>query len=262
MVDAYRAATLARVPPPAAPIRIATTAMHGVGGALLADLLAAAGHHDVHPVPEQEEPDPDFPTVAFPNPEEPGVTDMLAARMRECGADLGLALDPDADRVAVLAPIDARRVRQLTGDDVGALLGDWLLGSVTSGPGRLVVSSVVSSSLLARVAEHHGARHAETLTGFKWLSRPAMEDPSSVQVLAYEEAIGYAIGPEVRDKDGISRRPRGRLDGGGRAGRGPHAARRARRPAPPPRRARDRQLLAARRGARRRGAARPPWWSG
>jgi phosphomannomutase len=204
VIDAYRAATLARVPPPAAPIRIATTATHGVGGALLSELLAAAGHHDVHPVAAQERPDPDFPTVAFPNPEEPGVTDLLAARMRDCGADLGLALDPDADRVAVLAPIDASHTRQLTGDDVGALLGDWLLGSVTSGPRRLVVSSVVSSSLLARIAEHHGARHAETLTGFKWLSRPAMEDPGSVQVLAYEEAIGYAIGPDVRDKDGIS----------------------------------------------------------
>ncbi len=204
VIEAYRARTLSRVPPPAVPIRIATTAMHGVGGALLAELLEAAGHRDVHPVPEQEQPDPDFPTIPFPNPEEPGVTDLLAALMGRCDADLGLALDPDADRVAVLTPLGAEGVRQLTGDDVGALLGDWLLGSVTSGPGRLVVSSVVSSSLLARVAEHHGARHAETLTGFKWLSRPAMEDPSSVQVLAYEEAIGYAIGPEVRDKDGIS----------------------------------------------------------
>ncbi len=204
VIDAYAARTLARVPAPAAPLRIATTVMHGVGGALLARLLAAAGHADVHPVPEQEQPDPDFPTVAFPNPEEPGATDLLAARMAEVDADLGLALDPDADRVAVLVPIGVDRARQLTGDDVGALLGEWLLRDVTSGPGRLVVSSVVSSSLLARIAEARGARHAETLTGFKWLSRPAMEDPSLVQVLAYEEAIGYAIGPEVRDKDGIS----------------------------------------------------------
>ena len=119
-------------------------------------------------------------------------------------ADLGLALDPDADRVAVMVPDRDGGPRQLTGDDVGALLGDWLLGSVTSGPGRLVVSSVVSSSLLARIAEARGARHAETLTGFKWLSRPAMEHPELVQVLAYEEALGYAIGPEVRDKDGLS----------------------------------------------------------
>lgn len=204
VVAAYRAATLGRVPAPAAPITIATTATHGVGGALLADLLAAAGHAGVHAVAAQQQPDPDFPTVPFPNPEEPGVTDLLSALMRDVDADLGLALDPDADRCAVLAPIGAGRTRQLTGDDVGALLGDWLLGSVTSGPNRLVVSSVVSSSLLARIAEAHGARHVETLTGFKWLSRPAMEDPSAVQVLAYEEAIGYAIGPDVRDKDGVS----------------------------------------------------------
>ena len=204
VVAAYRERTLSRVPPPPVPITIATTAMHGVGGALLVDILAAAGHGDVHPVLSQQAPDPDFPTVALPNPEEPGVTGLLAARMEEVGAVVGLALDPDADRLAVLTPIGGGAARQLTGDDVGALLGDWLLAEVTSGPGRLVVSSVVSSSLLARIAEFHGARHAETLTGFKWLSRPAMEDPSSVQVLAYEEAIGYAIGPEVRDKDGIS----------------------------------------------------------
>ena len=214
VLEGYRRATLARVPAPQAPIRIATTAMHGVGGAWIADLLARAGHADVHRVAEQSSPDPDFPTVAFPNPEEPGVTRMLAERMTAVGADLGLALDPDADRVAVLVPdasIDAsgRRatgppMRQLTGDEVGALLGDWLLAEVTSGPDRLVVSSVVSSSLLAKVAAHHGARHEETLTGFKWLCRPAMEHPEWTQVLAYEEAIGYAVGPDVRDKDGIS----------------------------------------------------------
>ncbi|HMN98289.1 MAG TPA: phospho-sugar mutase [Miltoncostaeaceae bacterium] len=207
VLEGYRRATLARVPPPAAPIRIATTAMHGVGGAWIADLLARAGHGDVHPVPEQSSPDPDFPTVAFPNPEEPGATGMLAERMAAVDADLGIALDPDADRVAVLVPdasIGASRIRQLTGDEVGALLGEWLLAEVTSGPDRLTVSSVVSSSLLGKVAAHHGARHQETLTGFKWLSRPAMEHPEWTQVLAYEEAIGYAIGADVRDKDGIS----------------------------------------------------------
>jgi phosphomannomutase len=204
VVDDYVAATLGRVPAPPVPIRIATTAMHGVGGALLARLLAAAGHADVHAVAAQRDPDPAFPTVAFPNPEEPGATDLLADLMRDAGAPLGLALDPDADRVAVLVTARGGGVRQLTGDETGALLGDWLLGEVTSGPGRLVVSSVVSSSLLARIAAAHGAEHRETLTGFKWLSRPAIEHPELVQVLAYEEAIGYAIGPEVRDKDGLS----------------------------------------------------------
>ncbi len=204
IVDGYRAATLARVPPPVAPIRIATTAMHGVGGALLAELLAAAGHADVHPVAEQSDPDPDFPTVGFPNPEEPGATDLLAARMSAVGAQLGLALDPDADRVAVLVrDPEGGRPRQLSGDEVGALLGEWLLADVTDGPDRLVVSTVVSSSLLAKIATAHGARHEETLTGFKWLSRPAIEHPELRQVLAYEEAIGYAIGADARDKDGL-----------------------------------------------------------
>ncbi len=203
-IAAYRAAALSRVPAPAWPVRLATTAMHGVGGAPLADLLAAAGHADVHPVAEQEDPDPDFPTISFPNPEEPGATDLLAARMRASGAALGLALDPDADRAAVLVAGPGGAPRQLTGDEVGALLGDWLLAEVTSGPGRLVVSSVVSSSLLAKVAADRGAAHAETLTGFKWLSRPAMDHPELTQVLAYEEALGYAIGADVRDKDGLT----------------------------------------------------------
>ena len=259
MVAAYRALALSRVPPPASPIRIATTAMHGVGGALLAALLAEAGHAQVHPVAAQEAPDPDFPTVPFPNPEEPGATGLLGrARCATVEADLGLALDPDADRVAVMVPDRDGGPRQLTGDDVGALLGDWLLGAVTSGPGRLVVSSVVSSSLLARIAEARGARHAETLTGFKWLSRPAMEHPELVQVLAYEEALGYAIGPEVRDKDGLSAAVAVASMAAAAPLTGAHPARRARRPAPPPRSARDRQLLAARRGPRRRRAARRP----
>ena len=204
IVATYRTTTLGRVPPPAVPIRIATTAMHGVGGTLLGELLAAAGHADLHPVPEQLQPDPDFPTVGFPNPEEPGATDLLAARMRSVDADVGLALDPDADRVAVLVRQPDGAPRQLTGDEVGALLGDWLLAHVTDGPARLVATTVVSSSLLARIADHYGVRHEETLTGFKWLSRPALAHPELRQVLAYEEAIGYAIGADARDKDGLS----------------------------------------------------------
>ena len=204
VVDAYRVTTVARVPAPKRAIRIATTAMHGVGGALLAELLAAAGHTAVHAVAAQSQPDPDFPTVGFPNPEEPGATDLLAARMLEVDAELGLALDPDADRAAVMVRTADGGTRQLTGDEVGALLGEWLLANVTAGPGRLVVSTVVSSSLLSKIAAFHGAHHEETLTGFKWLSRPALQHPELRQVLAYEEAIGYAIGADARDKDGLS----------------------------------------------------------
>ena len=203
VTPAYLAATGDRVPPPARQLRIATSAMHGVGGAVLAALLSTAGYSDVHPVASQERPDPAFPTVAFPNPEEPGATDLLADRVRELDAELGLCLDPDADRVAVLIR-DGGTVRQLTGDEVGALLGEWLLADVTFGSDRLLVSSVVSSGLLAKIAAAHGAHYAETLTGFKWLCRPAIANPQWTQVLAYEEAIGYAIGPDVRDKDGLS----------------------------------------------------------
>jgi phosphomannomutase len=202
--EAYRRAVLALVPPAAGPLRIATTAMHGVGGATLARVLGEAGFTDVHPVAGQERPDPDFPTVPSPNPEESGATDLLAARMRETGAALGLALDPDADRLAVLVPGEDGAPVRLTGDEVGALLGWWLLAEVTAGPGRLVVSTVVSSSLLPRIAEAQGVRHVTTPTGFKWLARPAIEHPEWTQVLAYEEALGYAVGPAMRDKDGIA----------------------------------------------------------
>lgn len=201
--DDYLAACAARVPPASAPLRIAMTAMHGVGGALLAELLERSGHGDVRVVAAQQEPDGTFPTVEFPNPEEPGVTDMLASEMEAGGAGLGLALDPDADRVAVLVSVRGG-TRQLTGDEAGALLGDWLLEAVTSGDDRLVANSVVSSSLLGKIAADHGCAHFETLTGFKWLCRPALEHPELRQVLVYEEAIGYAVGADVRDKDGIS----------------------------------------------------------
>lgn len=202
VVDAYRAAVLARVPAPAAQIPITISAMHGVGGALLLDLLGAAGHRTVTVVHEQQTPDPDFPTVSFPNPEEAGATDLLAAQMVRDGAVLGLAVDPDADRVAVCTMV-GDQPRQLTGDEVGALLGEWLLAEVTTGDDRLVVTTVVSSSRLQKIAARHGVHFEVTLTGFKWLARAALGAPHLRQVLAYEEAIGYAIGHDVFDKDGI-----------------------------------------------------------
>lgn len=182
-------------------LRIALTPLHGVGGAVAVRALRAAGFTDVHLVAEQAEPDPDFRTVAAPNPEDPRATEALLALAAEVGADLAIALDPDADRCAVGVPDPTGRGgwRMLTGDQVGALLGEHVLAT-TDRPDPLVASTVVSSSLLAKVAAAHGARHAETLTGFKWIVRAG-----SGLVYGYEEAIGYCVDPDgVRDKDGIS----------------------------------------------------------
>jgi phosphomannomutase len=180
-------------------LRVALTPMHGVGGATAVEALRRAGFTDVHVVAAQAEPDPDFPTVAFPNPEEPGATDALLALAGEVGADLAVALDPDADRCALAVPGPGGRWRMLTGDETGVLLGDHLLraGGHTD---PLVATTVVSAEMLRSVAEAHGARYAETLTGFKWIVRggPGL-------VYGYEEALGYCVDPDaVRDKDGIA----------------------------------------------------------
>ncbi|WP_280233903.1 phospho-sugar mutase [Nocardia cyriacigeorgica] len=179
-------------------IRIALTPLHGVGGATARAALNAAGFTDVHVVDEQFDPDPDFPTVAFPNPEEPGATDLLIALAERVGADLAIALDPDADRCAVGVPGADGKVRMLRGDDTGVLLADDVLR--TAPPDALVATTIVSSRLLSRLAPARGARYAETLTGFKWLARAG-----DGLVYAYEEAIGHCVDPAaVRDKDGIS----------------------------------------------------------
>jgi phosphomannomutase len=176
----------------AGPVRIAYTPLHGVGGAAFLTGLANSGFGDIHVVAEQAEPDPDFPTVPFPNPEEPGALDLLRALVERVGADLGLAHDPDADRLAVLVGS-----RLLTGDEVGLLLADEVLRTT---PGA-VATTVVSSSALGVLAERRGVAYEETLTGFKHLVRAHGGDLA----YAYEEALGYAVAPRtVRDKDGIS----------------------------------------------------------
>ncbi|ADU00802.1 MULTISPECIES: phospho-sugar mutase [Mycolicibacterium] len=182
--------------------RIALTPMHGVGGEFALDALALAGFADVHVVEEQFAPDPDFPTVAFPNPEEPGASDALLALAAGVDAEIAIALDPDADRCAIGVPTPTGW-RMLSGDETGWLLGDYVL-SHADPTHAVVASTVVSSRMLASIAAAHGARHVETLTGFKWLAR-ADEGLDATLVYAYEEAIGHCVDPgAVRDKDGIS----------------------------------------------------------
>jgi phosphomannomutase len=183
-------------------VRVALTPMHGVGGEFALDALALAGIDDVHIVDAQFAPDPDFPTVAFPNPEEPGAADLLLTLAAEVDAEVAIALDPDADRCAVGIPT-VTGWRMLTGDETGWLLGDYLLSTLKDPAAALVASTVVSSRMLAAIAAGYGAQHAETLTGFKWLARAAA--PGAALVYAYEEAIGHCVDPDaVRDKDGIS----------------------------------------------------------
>lgn len=199
-----RAATVRRA---TGDVRVALTPMHGVGGELALRALREAGITDVHVVEEQFNPDPDFPTVAFPNPEEPGATDLLLALAAKVDAELAIALDPDADRCAVGIPTPAGW-RMLSGDETGWLLGDYVLSQTEPGDvmaHSVVASTVVSSRMLAAIAAMHGAQHVETLTGFKWLARADDGLEGSSLVYAYEEAIGHCVDPSaVRDKDGIS----------------------------------------------------------
>ena len=174
---------------------IVYTPLHGVGGTSVAQVLETAGFAAPRIVAEQEQPDPDFPTVSFPNPEEPGAMDLAMALAEKSGADLVVANDPDADRCAAAVP-GPHGWRMLRGDEVGALLASHLLAS---GKGGTYATSIVSSSLLGRMAAAARQPYAETLTGFKWIGR--------VDGLAfgYEEALGYCVDPEhVKDKDGVS----------------------------------------------------------
>ncbi|HWS58203.1 MAG TPA: phospho-sugar mutase, partial [Actinotalea sp.] len=197
ILDAYLAAVATLRDDAARDLRVVLTSLHGVGGRTAEAVLRGAGFADLHPVPEQAQPDPKFPTVAFPNPEEPGAIDLAVALAESVGADLVLANDPDADRCAA-AVHDPRagRWRMLHGDEVGALLGLDVASRATSGT---MACSIVSSRLLARIATAHGLSHRSTLTGFKWIAR------TEGLVFGYEEALGYCVDPDhVRDKDGLS----------------------------------------------------------
>ncbi|MBT1540235.1 phospho-sugar mutase [Curtobacterium flaccumfaciens pv. flaccumfaciens] len=208
LVDAYVAATAAIVPAPALPVdeqpKVVYTAMHGVGWETARAVFAAAGFASPTVVPEQIEPDGAFPTVSFPNPEEPGAMDLAIARGLAVGADLVIANDPDADRLALAIPTaadaGAPSYRRLSGNEVGWLLG-WRAAARASESGATgtLAASIVSSPALARVAARHGLEYRDTLTGFKWVSRvPGL-------LFGYEEALGYLVDPSVvRDKDGIS----------------------------------------------------------
>jgi phosphomannomutase len=196
VLDAYLARTDAVLAPDSPrTARTVYTAMHGVGKDVLLAAFARAGFPEPVLVAEQAEPDPEFPTVAFPNPEEPGAMDLAFAAARASGPDLVIANDPDADRCAVAVP-DGGDWRMLRGDEVGSLLAAHL---VRRGAHGTFAESIVSSSLLGRIAEKAGLPYEETLTGFKWIAR--------VDGLryGYEEALGYCVDPEgVRDKDGIT----------------------------------------------------------
>jgi phosphomannomutase len=191
--------------PARAALGIVHSALHGTGGALATRLLAAAGFTAVHVVAEQAEPDPDFPTTPFPDPEEPDALSRAVAEARRRGADLVLANDPDADRMGAAVPDAAAPDgwRRLTGNELGALLCDHVL-RLTAGDDRLVVSTFVSSPLVGALARHHGVHHVETLTGFKWIVRPALAHPGWRFVFGFEEALGFSVDAEVRDKDGLS----------------------------------------------------------
>ncbi|NND84962.1 MAG: phospho-sugar mutase [Acidimicrobiia bacterium] len=189
-----------------APVRIVTTPLHGVGGAPVVDVLGRGGHTDVHPVPEQFIPDGHFPTVSFPNPEEPGALDLATALASEIGADVVLANDPDVDRLAVSLPT-ADGWRNLTGNQIGVLLADHVLSHWDRPERPMVANSIVSSPMLFDVASAYGAHCEQTLTGFKWICNAALDlerDEGLRFAMGFEEAIGYSVGPVVRDKDGIS----------------------------------------------------------
>lgn len=186
-------------------ISIAYTALHGVGARIAASLMQDAGVTRFYSVASQHDPDGSFPTVSFPNPEEPGAMDAVIALAAENNCALACANDPDADRLAIAARTANGDYQMLSGDQIGILLGSYCL-SKTEPTQQIVCASMVSSRMLGRIAEAAQATYFETLTGFKWLSNIALQNETDDKhfLFAYEEALGYALGQLVRDKDGLS----------------------------------------------------------
>ena len=196
-----------RLRPEVPGVKVAYTAMHGVGGATALAAFDRAGLPEPVVVTEQQQPDGAFPTVSFPNPEEPGAMDLLLALAMVEGARLAVANDPDADRLGAAIPVgadgDEQGWRRLGGDEIGWLLADHVLRH-TTGADRLVVTTLVSSSLLSTMARAHGITCLETYTGFKWIGHTVLQHPELRFVFGYEQALGYLVCGQPLDKDGIT----------------------------------------------------------
>jgi phosphomannomutase len=204
VVDAYLDfVPSVRLVPDAGDVLVAYTPMHGVGGRVALAAFERAGLPTPVVVEEQFSPDGTFPTVAFPNPEEPGAMDLLLALAARAGADVALANDPDADRLGAAIPTPEGGWRRLGGDEIGWLFADHILRH-TTGDDRLVVTTLVSSSLLSRMAARHNVHFAETYTGFKWIGTTVLRRPDQRFVFGYEQALGYLVAPRPLDKDGIT----------------------------------------------------------
>ncbi|MEY2446289.1 MAG: phosphomannomutase [Ilumatobacteraceae bacterium] len=203
-VQAYLAAAPSvRLRPDVEGVTVAYSAMHGVGGDTLVAAFDRAGLGTPFVVADQQQPDPTFPTVAFPNPEEPGAMDLLLAQAVACNASIALCNDPDADRLGAAIPTPDGGWRRLQGDEIGWLMADHILRH-TTGDDRLVITTLVSSSLLSKMAAEHGVHFAETYTGFKWIGHTILSRPDQRFVLGYEQALGYLVTNRPLDKDGIT----------------------------------------------------------
>ena len=207
MIDSYlRSLADLRIRQQGSDLAVVYTPIHGVGWSPFESLMGSFGHSQLIPVASQRDPDGTFPTVAFPNPEEPGALDRAIDLARHESADLVIANDPDADRLAAVMPYRGEWI-PLTGNEMGALLGDYLLANHRSPTVPIVASSIVSSPMMELVANEHGARYERTLTGFKWIVKAGLaleEQGVGTFVYGYEEALGYALTQLVRDKDGLS----------------------------------------------------------